>query len=106
VFLHLKTRRVFCSPATFNPDEKWVMQQARNAAMWMRDEGIKPRWILMDHDTKFTAQFGHFWNAMGVDARRIPIGAPQADAFVESFIGPALEVESWLTASHISLDKM
>lgn len=31
VFIHLGSRRVFMSPATFNPNEAWVLQQARNA---------------------------------------------------------------------------
>jgi putative transposase len=87
VWIHLASRKVFCSPATFNPDEAWVMQQARNAAMWMQDEGIKPRWILMDHDTKFSRKFRHFWHGMDVETIRIPVGAPQANAFVESFVG-------------------
>ena len=87
VWLHIKTRKVFCSPATFNPDEKWVMQQARNAAMWMQDEEIKGHWILMDHDTKFTRKFRRLWNDMGAEAKRIPVGCPQANAFVETFVG-------------------
>jgi len=87
VFIHLKSRRVFCSPATFNPDEAWVMQQARNAAMWMQDEGIKFRWILMDHDTKFSLRFREFWNEDGVRPIRIPVGAPMANAFAETYVG-------------------
>jgi putative transposase len=87
VFIHLRSRRVFCSPATFHPDEAWVMQQARNAAMWMQEEGIQARWILMDHDRKLTRKFRRFWNDLGVEPKRIPVGAPQANAFVESFVG-------------------
>ena len=86
VFLHLETRKVFCSPATFNPDEKWVMQQARNAAMWMQDEHIKPMMLLMDRDTKFTVQFRYFWKKTGVRPKRLPVGAPDANAYCESFL--------------------
>jgi putative transposase len=50
-------------------------------------EGIKARWILMDHDTKVTRKFRAFWYDMGVEALRIPIGAPQANAFAETFVG-------------------
>jgi putative transposase len=85
-FIHLKTRRVFCSPATFTPDEKWMMQQARNAAMWMQEEGIQPTMLIMDHDTKFTLQFRQFWRDLDVRPKQIPINAPQANAFAESFI--------------------
>ena len=29
------------------------MQQARNASMWMEDEGIKPRFLIRDRDRKY-----------------------------------------------------
>ena len=87
VFIHLGSRKVCCCPATFYPDEAWVMQQARNAAMWMQDEGIKPTMLIMDHDTKFSLHFRQFWKDLGVRPNRIPIGAPQANAFAETFIG-------------------
>jgi putative transposase len=87
VWLHLKTRKVFCSPATFNPDDKWILQQARNAAMWMEEEQIYPTMLIMDHDTKFTLHFRQFWKELGVRPKQIPIRAPQANAFVESFVG-------------------
>lgn len=53
-FIHLGSRKVFCTPATFNPNEAWVMQQAQDAAVWMQTEGIQPMMLLMDRDTKFT----------------------------------------------------
>ena len=87
VFIHLASRRVFCSPATFSPNEAWVMQQARNAAMWMEDIGIEPTRILMDRDTKFTLQFRHFWRSQGVEPKRLPFRAAQMNAFAETFIG-------------------
>jgi putative transposase len=39
VFIHLGSRRVFMSPATFNPSENWVLQQSRNVAMHFEDMG-------------------------------------------------------------------
>jgi len=29
-FIHYASRRVYVSPPTYNPDEEWLMQQARN----------------------------------------------------------------------------
>jgi putative transposase len=86
VVIHLASRKVFCSPATFNPDERWIMQQARNAAMWMQDEGIKPMMLLMDRDTKYSVRFRYFWKKAGVRPKRIPVGAPDANAYCESFL--------------------
>lgn len=57
VFIHLGSRRVFMSPATFNPHEKWVLQQARNASMLLGDIGVNVSHLIRDRDTKFTARF-------------------------------------------------
>jgi len=87
VFIHLGSRRVFASPATYHPDSNWVIQQARNASMWMGEEGIKARWIIHDRDTKLPERFREFWKAEGVKPIRIPRRAPRANAYCESFIG-------------------
>jgi putative transposase len=63
-----------------------MMQQARNASMWMQEQGIQPRMLILDHDVKFTLHYRQFWKDMGVRPKLIPIRAPQANAFVESFI--------------------
>ncbi len=42
-------------------DEYWVMQQARNVAMWMEEEDIRPHFILHDNDMKYTEQFDDFF---------------------------------------------
>ena len=87
VFLHLGSRRVFCSASTYHPDSTWVMQQARNATMWMEGEGIKPRFIIRDRDRKYPDEFDTFWKASHVRPIKIPPRAPMANAFCESFIG-------------------
>ena len=48
VFIHFGTRKVYCSAPTFNPDEEWIMQQARNAEMWLEDTGVAPRFLVHD----------------------------------------------------------
>lgn len=86
IFIHLGSRRVYCSPCTYHPDARWIMQQARNASMWMDDEGIEPRYIIRDRDRKFPDEFDAFWKTEGARALRIPVKAPKANAFSESFI--------------------
>jgi len=87
VLIHLGTRKVYCSAATYNPDEEWVMQQARNAAMWLEDISVKPRFLILDRDTKFTARFDAFWKGNTVRPIRIPPKSPRGNAFVECWIG-------------------
>lgn len=60
VFIHIGSRRVFMSPATFNPDKEWVLQQSRNASMWLQDLGIHASHLIRDRDTKYSAGFDRF----------------------------------------------
>ena len=87
VFVHLGSRKVFASLATYSPNQEWVVQQCRNMSMWMEEEGIKARYLIHDRDTKFSLHFREFWKSEGVRCLRIPIRAPKANAYVESFIG-------------------
>jgi putative transposase len=84
-FIHLGSRKVFCSPSTYHPDSKWIMQQARNASMWMEEEGIEPRFLIRDRDRKYPDTFDEFWEPH-VRCIRIPPQAPKANAFAETFI--------------------
>jgi putative transposase len=87
VFMHLGSRKIFLSPATLEPKQEWVVQQARNVGMWMQDQGIHARFVLCDHDAKFPASFDATFAAAGARVLRTPTGAPNANAFVESWIG-------------------
>ncbi|HOS04375.1 MAG TPA: integrase core domain-containing protein [Candidatus Hydrogenedentes bacterium] len=87
VFIDIGTRKVFCSAATYQPDSDWVVQQARNAAMWLEDISVTPRFLVHDADTKFDTRFKNFWKSAGVRCIRTPIRAPRANSFCEKFIG-------------------
>ena len=78
---------MYCSAPTFNPDEEWVLQQARNANMWLDDMGVKTRFLVHDRDTKLTKKFREFWSEQtGGRCIRIPLRAPKANAFTETWI--------------------
>jgi putative transposase len=53
-FIQLSTRRVVLAGVTATPHSAWVTQQARNAAMDLHDRGSSTKFLLRDHDTKFT----------------------------------------------------
>jgi putative transposase len=86
VFLHLGTRKVWTSPTTYHPDEAWVKQQARNFMMWLEDHGLQASYCLRDRDTKFTRGFDSLLASAGIKAIKTPVMAPNANAFVESWI--------------------
>lgn len=87
VFVHLSTRRVFLSPPTYNPNGKWVEQQARNVMMWLDDHQIRTSFVLRDRDSKFSPAFDQVFKNAGIRPLRTPLLAPDANAFVESWIG-------------------
>ena len=87
VFIHLGSRKVYSSPSTYHPHSKWIMQQARDATMWMEDEGIDPRFLIRDRDRKYPDEFDLFWKDTKVRPIKIPPRAPMANAFCESYIG-------------------
>jgi hypothetical protein len=70
-FIHLSTRRIVAAGVMAHPDTAWVTQQARNAAMDLDDRGVSIRFLLRDHDAKFTGSFD--------DVFRTPIQAPKMD---------------------------
>jgi len=87
VFIHLGSRRVFCSTPTYTPDSAWVTQQARNTLMWCTEQGITPDFLIRDADTKFSPSFDTVWASEAARVIQIPHRAPDANAFAESFIG-------------------
>jgi putative transposase len=86
-FVHLESRKVFLSPATLNPTDEWMKQQARNVDMWAEEEGINLRFLIHDRDAKFSAAFDeHFHRGKG-GVVLTPYQAPVANSFAESWIG-------------------
>lgn len=89
VFIHLGSRRVFMSPATFNPSEDWVLQQSRNVTMRFEDMGMKIRCLIHDRDTKYSQRFREFWKSEEVKCLRTPVRTPVANSYIECYIGKA-----------------
>jgi putative transposase len=85
-FIELSTRRVVAAGVTANPDSAWVTQQARNAAMALHDRGVSVRFLLRDHDAKFSRGFDDVFSSEGGQVLRTPIRAPKANAHAERWI--------------------
>lgn len=87
VFIHLGSRKVTVSPSTFHPTDEWMRQQARNTLMWLEEQKLGCRFIIHDHDTKFTDAFDALLKQAGADAVSTPYQAPIANCYAESWIG-------------------
>ena len=82
VFIHYGSRRVFVSPATYNPDNLWLEQQVRNVGMWCQDENIEPRYLVRDNDVKFKGSFDGVLQRIGVKAVKTSIASPDMNGWV------------------------
>jgi putative transposase len=85
-FIQLSTRRVVAAGVTAHPDSAWVTQQARNAVMDLHDRGVSVRFLLRDHDAKFTRSFDDVFGSEGGQVLRTPIRAPKANAHAERWV--------------------
>lgn len=85
-FLHVETRRVILSPATFHPNEAWVAAQAESIVEQARKQGLRVRYVQRDRDGKY-AGFDEVLKRKRVKALKGAVRAPNTRAFVERFIG-------------------
>jgi hypothetical protein len=60
--------KLYIAGITANPDDAWMAQQARNLCMVSDDWADKPKHIVCDRDTKFTAQFEELLKQDGLQA--------------------------------------
>src|SRR5712691_5652330 len=79
-FMELSTRRVHLAGITTNPDGAWVTQQARNLLMQLDDQGVRPRLLVRDRDSKFTREFDEVFRSEGIRVIKAPVRAPKARA--------------------------
>jgi putative transposase len=86
-FIHIGTRKVFLSPASYPPDERWIKQQGRNLMMWLEEEQLEVRFLIHDRDGKFSSGFRSLFKSASIRCLRTPLLAPDANAFAEAWIG-------------------
>jgi putative transposase len=73
------------SPST-NPDQAWVVQQARTTASFFAEQPVKPRYLLRDRDTKFVAEFDAILESEGLEVVKVAVRAPNQNAVAERFV--------------------
>jgi transposase InsO family protein len=85
-FIELGSRRVHLVGCTATPDSAWVAQQARQL-MWDRsDELLKMRFLIHDHDSKFSTVFDNVFVSEGIEIVLTPFRAPKANAVAERWV--------------------
>jgi putative transposase len=81
-FIELDSRRVHLAGCTSTPDNTWVTQQARQ----LTDTPQPMRYLIHDHDTKFSAAFDAVFVSEGIEIVLTPFQAPKANAVAERWV--------------------
>ena len=85
-FIELDTRRVHLAGVTAHPNGAWVTQQARNLLLALGEQERRLRFVLRDHDAKFSRSFDDVFCSEGAEVVLTPVQAPNANAHAERWI--------------------
>lgn len=85
-FLHLATRRVFVTPATFKPDAMWMETQAKAFLNHAAAEQLICETVTRDYDGMFTTAFDQVFKERSIRVKPVGPQAPNLNAFVERWI--------------------
>ena len=85
-FIEVGSRRVHLAGCTAHPDAEWVTQQARQVSWNLAERAEQVRFLIRDHDRKFTAGFDAVFEAENIRVVRTPIQVPEANGIAERFV--------------------
>jgi transposase InsO family protein len=85
-FIHLASRKVHVVGVTLHPDERWMVQIARNVTM--ADWGFlgAGQYLIHDRDGKFCPAFQQIIDAAGVQRVPLPPRSPNFNAYAERWM--------------------
>ena len=94
--------------STTNPDASWTAQVARNLVFELQEAGCRPRFMVRDRDSKFTAAFDQILRTEGIRTVRTPVRAPRANCYAERWVETirAECLDHLLVFSHHQLDRV
>jgi transposase InsO family protein len=84
--IHLSTRSVHIAGVTTAPNSAFMKQMARNLTDVSDGFLLNSRYLIMDRDTKYMADFRGHLDREGVKPVRCPARAPNCNAFAERFV--------------------
>jgi putative transposase len=84
-FIEVGSRRIHVAMATRNPDAAHTTQQARNLLL-AEEPPTGVRYLIRDHDSKFTRSFDDVLGSEGTRVILRPVRAPKANAYAERFV--------------------
>ena len=81
--IELATRRVDIAGITPGPSEPWMMQIGRNLTDPLDGSLTDKRFLILDRDQKFTAEFRGLVDDAGTRVIRLPYRSPNFNAYIE-----------------------
>jgi putative transposase len=86
-FIHVRTRRVIVTKATFRPTRRWTADAAACVVGESETAGLpKPTIVVRDNDSKFGGDFDAELADQRIKAERLPVQAPLCNAHMERWI--------------------
>ena len=95
--MELATRRVEIAGIVHQPHGEWMIQVARNLVDYVDGFLNDKKYLILDRDPLFTAQFRKTLRQESVESVRLPSRSPNLNAFAERFVR---------SIKHECLDKM
>ncbi len=86
-FLHVDSRRVICSPATYKPNTPWMVKQAKAMLKQADEADLRIRYLVRDRDNCYTSKFDEVFEKADVLIEPTAPRAPNQNAFIERWIG-------------------
>jgi putative transposase len=84
--ISLADRVVSIAGITTRPDESWMLQIARNVTDSQAGALHAKRYLIIDRDTKYSAQFRRLIRENGTKVIRLPPRSPNLNAYAERFV--------------------
>jgi putative transposase len=84
--IEIASRRVYLAGCTAYPDGDWVTQQARHVAWTLSERADPVRFLIRDHDRKFTSSFDVVFGVQGTRIVRTPVQVPEENGIAERFV--------------------
>ena len=86
VVIELSSRKVHVAGITPGPDSAFMMRVARNLTDPVDGFLLGKRFLILDRDKRFTAEFRASIEDAGTDVIRLPYRSPNLNAYVERFV--------------------
>jgi putative transposase len=85
-FIHLASRKVHVAGVTPHPDERWMVQSARNVTMEHWGLLAPGQYLIHDRDGKYCPAFQHILDEAGVKRVPLPPRSPNLNAYAERWV--------------------